>query len=271
MDHLFDWDKLGELITTYAPKVAGAIITLIIGLWIIGILTRIIRRRMEKSTLDNDLIPFLSSLFSVTLKVLLVLSVAGMFGVETTSFIAILGAAAFAIGLALQGTLGHFASGVLILSLKPYSVGDFIITQGYAGTVYEIQIFNTILTTLDNREVIVPNGAITGNPIENLTKRDERRLDLTFGIGYSDDIDQAKAILEEVVNRCPGAKLDKGYDIMVKELADSSVNFAVRFWTATPDFWAANWYMQEEVKKAFDQAGVNIPFPQMDVHVRQAG
>ncbi|MCB0636854.1 MAG: mechanosensitive ion channel [Lewinella sp.] len=270
MQSWFDPERLTELITAYAPKVGGALLTLIIGLWIIGWLTRILRRRLQASTLSNDLIPFLSSMFNITLKVLLLLSVAGMFGVETTSFVAILGAAAFAIGLALQGTLGHFASGVLILTFRPYSVGDFVVTQGYAGTVAEIQIFNTILTTLDNREVIVPNGAVTSGPIENLTRRGERRLDLTFGIGYGDDIDQARAVLDEVINRCPGVMMDKGYDILVKELADSSVNFAVRFWTKVEDFWPAHFFMQEEVKKAFDKAGVNIPFPQMDVHVQQA-
>jgi small conductance mechanosensitive channel len=270
METWFNPDRFTELLTEYAPKVGGALLTLVIGLWLIGWLTRMLRRQLERGKMSNDLIPFLSTMFNVTLKVLLLLSVAGMFGVETTSFVAILGAAAFAIGMALQGTLGHFASGVLILTFRPYHVGDFIVTQGYAGTVAEIQIFNTILTTLDNREVIIPNGAITSGPIENLTKRGERRLDLTFGIGYGDDIDKARTVLDEVVQRCPGAMLDKGYDILVKELADSSVNFAVRFWTTVEDFWPAHFFMQEEVKKAFDKEGVNIPFPQMDVHLQQA-
>lgn len=262
-------DAIKEMVMEYAPLVVGAILTLVIGFWIAGIITRSVKRLMEKRGLDASLRPFLASLVNISLKVLVLISAAGMFGFEVTSFIAILGALAFAIGMALQGTLGHLASGVLILTFRPYSVGDFVVMQGYAGTVKEIVLFNTILTTLDNRIIIIPNGEVTSGPIENLTVQGERKLDLTFGIGYTDDIDKARSVIKAVVDECPGYMKDRGVDIFVKELADSSVNFAVRFWTTTGDYWPAFFHMQEHIKKAFDKEGVNIPFPQMDVHVQK--
>jgi small conductance mechanosensitive channel len=265
----FSVEALKGMVMEYAPLVVGAILTLVIGFWIAGVITRSVKRVMEKRDLDPSLRPFFASLVNISLKVLVLISAAGMFGFEVTSFIAILGAAAFAIGMALQGTLGHLASGVLILSFRPYRVGDFVIMQGYSGTVKEILLFNTILTTLDNRIVIVPNGAVTSGPIENLTVTGERQLDMTFGIGYSDDIDKARQVINSVVDECPGYMKDRGVNILVKELADSSVNFAVRFWTTTGDYWPAFFHMQEHIKKAFDKEGVNIPFPQMDVHVQK--
>lgn len=264
----FTVEALGSFIATYAPKVVGALLTLIIGFWVIGWITRVLKRSMENRNVEEGVRTFLGSIASVGLKILLFLSVASMFGIATTSFVAIFGALTLAIGMALQGSLGHFASGVLILVFKPYRVGDFIITQGYSGAVRDIQMFNTTLTALDNRIIFIPNGAITSGPIENLTMLGERRLDMTFGIGYNDDIDKAKAIIDGIVQEAPNAMLDKGYDIFVKELADSSVNFAVRFWTKADDYWPAYIFMQENIKKAFDQAGINIPYPQMDVHVQ---
>lgn len=265
----FSLDKISDLLIEYAPRVVGAILTLIIGFWIAGTLAKMVGKTLEKRNVDLTIRPFLISLVRIGLKVLVILSAAGMFGLQVTSFIAILGAAAFAIGLALQGTLGHLASGVLILIFKPYRAGDFVITQGYSGTVKEIQLFNTILTTLDNRIIIVPNGTVTGSPLENLTVTGERRVDLTLGIGYSDDIDKARAVIDSVIKECPGVKFEKGHDIFVKNLGDSSVDFAVRFWTDTADYWPAFFYMQEHIKKAFDREGVGIPFPQMDVHLKQ--
>lgn len=266
---LISVEVLRDLLITYAPRVVGALLTLIIGFWVIGWVSRLVKKALEKRDLEEGVRTFLASLVSIGLKVLLLLSVASMFGIATTSFVAIFGALTLAVGMALQGNLGHFASGVLILVFKPYRVGDFIVTQGYSGTVREIQMFNTTLTALDNRIIFVPNGAITSGPIENITMLGERRLDLTFGIGYSDDIDKARGIIERVLKSAPNALLDKGYDIFVKELADSSVNFGVRFWTAVPDYWPAFTYMQENIKKEFDREGINIPFPQMDVHVQQ--
>ncbi len=260
-------EQITQMAIDFAPKLAGAIIVLIVGFWLANVISRVVYKRMAKSDMDEAIRNFLRSLISVLLKVMVVFSAAGIVGVETASFIAVLAAAGFAIGLALQGSLGNFAAGVLVLLFKPYKIGDFISAQGYSGTVKEIQIFNTILTALDNRIIIIPNGAIISGPIENITVNPERQLDLTFGIGYSDDIDKAKTILENEIKNCPGYLEDHGYKIMVKELADSSVNFAVRFWTKTEDYWTAFFHMQEYVKKAFDNQGVSIPFPQMDVHV----
>lgn len=262
-------DKITEMLMAYAPKVVGAIITLLIGFWIIGWISRMVRRALEKRGVDETVRPFLSSLVSVGLKVLLLLSVAAMFGIEVTSFVAIFSALAFAVGLALQGTLAHFASGVLILVFKPYRVGDFIQAQGFAGVVKEIQIFNTVLQALDNRLIIIPNGSVTSGPIENFTMQGERRHDLLIGTGYDDDIDKAKAAIEKVLKATPGVLLDKGYDIFLKELADSSVNYAVRFWAKNDDFWPAYIYFMEHIKKEFDAQDIGIPFPQMDVHVKQ--
>lgn len=262
-------EKISDLLIAYAPKVAGAILTLIVGFWLAGRLSKMVGKTMAKRDIDETIQPFLVSLVSIGLKVLVVISAAGMFGLEVTSFIAILSAVAFAIGMALQGTLGHLASGVLILIFRPYKVGDFIIAQGYSGVVKEIQLFNTILTTIDNRVIIIPNGAITSGPLENLTANDIRQMDLTFGIGYADDIDKARRVIATVIEKCPGYMADREYNILVKGLGDNSVDFAVRFWVPTDRYWDAHFYMQENVKKAFDREQVSIPFPQMDVRVYQ--
>jgi len=268
MDYL---DTAINMAIEYAPQVLGAIIALIVGFWLIGRLKRLMGKYMEKRDYDPTLRPFLIGLVSVLLKVLLLLSVVSMFGIQVTSFIAILTALSFAIGLALQGNLAHFASGVLILIFKPFRVGDFVEAGGHAGTVKEVQIFQTVLLALDNRMIYIPNGNVTNGAIQNYTQQGERRHDLTFGIGYSDDIDKAKNIIQSVVENTPGVLMDKGIDIFVKELADSSVNFAVRFMTKNDDFWTAYKHIHEEVKKQFDANGIGIPFPQMDVHVQQAG
>ena len=262
-------EKISDLLIAYAPKVAGALLTLLIGFWLAGRLSKMVGKAMAKRNIDETIQPFLVSLVSIGLKVMVVLSAAGMFGLQVTSFIAILSAVAFAIGLALQGTLGHLASGVLILIFRPYKVGDFIIAQGYSGVVKEIQLFNTLLTTLDNRIIIIPNGAITSGPLENLTANDIRQLDLTFGIGYADDIDKARRVIASVIENAPGYMADRNHNILVRSLGANSVDFAVRFWVPTENYWDAFFFMQEEVKKAFDREQVSIPFPQMDVRVYQ--
>ena len=261
--------SIQDFIALYALDVIGAIITLIIGFWIIGRLSKVINKAMEKRDIEVSLRSFLSSIVSIGLKALLLLSVASMFGIEVTSFIAIFSALAFAVGLALQGNLANFASGVLILIFKFYKVGDFIKTQGHAGTVKDIQIFHTVLNALDNRLIIVPNGGITSNPIENFTALGMRRHDLTVGIGYDDDIDKAKATIEKVLKDTPNVDLEAGYDIFLNELADSSVNFAVRFMAKNEDFWPAYRYFMEHIKKEFDKEGIGIPYPQMDVHLHR--
>jgi small conductance mechanosensitive channel len=260
-------EKLIEMAIVYAPKVIGAIIVLLVGFWTANFLSRIARKNLEKRKVDPSLTPFVVSLIGIGLKILILLSAASMFGIEVTSFVAIFGALAFAIGMALQGNLSHMAAGVLILFFKPFRVGDFIIVQGHSGSVKEIQIFTTILVTLDNRVIIIPNGAITSGPIQNLTMNPKRKVPMTFGIGYPDDIDKARQVIQKVADSCPFIDHEQEVDILVSELADSSVNFAVRPWCKTEDYWSVHSYMHENIKKEFDKAGIGIPYPQMDVHV----
>jgi len=261
--------KITDMAIEYAPIVAGAILTLIIGLWIIGIISRMANKIMAKRNVDETIRPFLVSLISVGLKVLLLLSVAGMFGIETTSFIAILGAMAFAVGMALQGSLGNFASGIMILLFKPYKVGDLVEVQGNTGVVEEIQIFNTLLLTPDNKKVILPNSVVTSGAITNISGQGEIRVDMTFGIGYTDDIDQARSTIQKVASSCPQVLTDKPVDIFISELADSSVNFAVRPWCKSEHYWDVYFFLHENIKKEFDKNNVSIPFPQMDVHIQK--
>lgn len=268
MENLFDFKAFSTLITNYTPKIVGAILTLIIGFWVIGMIVKGVKRMMKKNDVDETIQPFLGSLISVGLKIMLLLSVAGMFGVETTSFVAIFGALAFAIGMALQGSLGHFASGVLLLVFKPYRVGDLVeIGGGQTGTVKEVQVFNTVLATLDNKRIIIPNGVVTNNVITNISGQDEIGVELTFGIGYGDDIDKAKEIILEVGKNCPWILDNPKQGVVVAELGDSSVNLATRPFVKSENYWDAYFYMQENVKKAFDKAGVGIPYPTMDLNV----
>lgn len=264
---LLDMEKLSELFTSYAPKVAGALLTLFVGLWIIGAIANGADKAMKASGIDSTLRPFLKSIISVGLKVLLLLSVAGMFGMETTSFIAIFGALALAIGMALQGSLGHFASGVLLLIFRPYKVGDLVNVGGQTGTVVELQVFNTVLATLDNKRVIVPNGVVTSNIITNISGQGEIGVELTFGIGYGDNIDKAREIILQVGKECPWVLDSPAQGVVVGELGDSSVNLNTRPFCKSEHYWDTFFYMNEHVKKAFDKGGVSIPFPQMDVHL----
>lgn len=268
MEFLFDIDSLRELATIYLPKVALAIVVLILGFWIANRLTNLARRGMEGRNMDPSVVPFLSSLISVGLKVMVLLTAASMFGIEVTSFIAIFSALAFAIGLALQGSLGHFASGVMLLTFKPYRVGDLVtIGGGSTGTVEGIQVFNTVLKTLDNKRIIVPNATVTGNTITNISGQGTIGVELTFGIGYNDDIDLARDIILRVGKECPYILDDPAQAVVVAELGDSSVNLATRPFVNSADYWDTLFYMQEHVKKAFDREGVSIPFPQRDVHM----
>ncbi len=268
MTNLFDLEKFSSMVTDYAPKVVGAIITLVIGFMIIGWIVGMVKNMMQKRGVDPTIAPFLTSLVSVGLKIMLLLSVAGMFGIETTSFVAIFGAMAFAIGMALQGSLGHFASGIMILIFKPYKVGDLVDLGGNVGVVDEVQIFNTLLVTPDNKKIIVPNGVVTSGIITNISGQGEIRVDMAYGIGYDDDIDQARSIILDVAKRCPQILQQKPVDVFVAELADSSVNFTVRPWAKSEHYWDVFFFMQENIKKEFDKAGVGIPFPQMDLHVK---
>lgn len=268
MDSLFE--KSGELWTLalgYMPKLLLAIVTLIIGLWIIKAIVKGTKRVMAKKDMEETLQSFLVSMLGITLKIMLFISVVGMVGVEMTSFIAILGAAGLAVGMALSGTLQNFAGGVMILIFKPFKVGDFLEAQGYMGIVKEIQLFNTIMVTTDNKTVIIPNGGLSTGSMVNYSTQPTRRVDMSFGIGYTDDIDKAKSILNDLLVNNPKVLKDPAHFIAVSELADSSVNFVVRAWVNAADYWDVFFFMQETVKKEFDKNNIGIPFPQRDVHV----
>mgnify|MGYP001129107525 FL=1 len=259
--------KFSDLIVEYSGRVILAIVVLIVGLWVIKRIIKTVSKRMEKREVDESLRPFLKSLIDALLKVMLFISVASMLGIQMTSFVAVLGAAGLAIGLALQGSLANFAGGVLILLLKPFKVGDFIDTGSHQGTVREIQIFYTYITTFQNQEVIIPNGDLSNNAVKNFSYHDTRRLDMLFGIGYGDNMDKAKGLIEDIV-KADDRVLDKPpYQIFIESLGDSSVNIKVRMWTKNEDYWNVWLEMSEKVKKTFDSNGVSIPFPQRDVHL----
>ncbi len=260
-------DTLINLFVVWGPKLAGAVLALIIGLWLANMITGGLSRRMEKNEVDPSLRPFLESLVSALLKVLVLVSVLGMVGIEMTSFIAILGAAGLAVGLALSGTLQNFAGGVMILIFKPFKVGDVIEAQGYTGCVNTIQIFNTILKTPDNKTVIIPNGGLSTSSMVNYSTEATRRVDWTFGIAYGDDIDKAKEVLNELLISNENVLKDPAPFVELGELADSSVNFTVRAWVNAADYWAVHFYMLDKVYRKFAEEGLSIPYPQMDVHL----
>ena len=263
-------EKGMELVMAHAPQVLMALVVLVLGLWVIGMITRALVRVMRKREVDPSLIPFLRGMTGMLLKVMLVISVVQMVGVETTSFIAVLGAAGLAVGMALSGTLQNFAGGVMILVFKPYKVGDYIEAQGHSGTVHSIQIFNTVLKTPDNKTVILPNAPVSTGALVNYSTEPRRRVDLAFGIGYGDDIDQARRVLDGVIATDARILKDPAPFVAVSELADSSVNFVVRLWVEAGDYWGVHFDTIEQVKKRFDAEGISIPFPQMDVHTHSA-
>jgi small conductance mechanosensitive channel len=260
-------DEAIKLALAYGPKLVLAILTLIVGLWVIKWFSKGMIKVMDSRRLDPSLKPFFSSLISITLKILLAISVMGMIGIEMTSFIALLGAAGLAFGMALSGTLQNFAGGVVLLVFKPFKVGDFVEAAGYSGTVSEIRIFNTILKTPDNKTIIIPNNAIAGSSMVNYTTEATRRVDFVFGISYQDDIDLTKSILNRLIERDERIHKDPAPFIGLTEMADSSVNLVVRVWADTPNYWPIYFDMMEDVKKTFDAEGISIPFPQRDVHL----
>lgn len=263
-------DQAIDLILSYAPDVAAAIAVLLIGLWAIKIGLRMMTKVMEQKNVDVSLRSFLTSLVGTGFRIMLILSVAGMLGVETTSFIAIIGAAGLAVGLALQGTLANFAGGVLILLFKPYKVGDLISAQGHTGWVQEIQIFVTTLKTPDSKIIIIPNGAISNGDITNLSVDGKIRVDLIIGISYDSDIKQAREVLLKVMNDHPLVMSDPAPFVGVWELADSAISLAVQPHCKAEDYWAVYFDIQEAGKEALDAANITIPFPQMDVHMAQS-
>lgn len=261
------FQDIADWVVPILLDLALAIVVLLVGLWVVKRITKVAHKTMEKKDVDPSLRPFLRDMLNALLTVILVVIVISMLGVETASLIAVLGAAGFAVGLALSGTLQNFAGGVIILIIRPYKVGDFIEAQGYSGTVEEIQIFNTILKTPANQIITIPNGPMSTGTVKNYSTEPTRRMDLTFGIGYSDDIDKAKKIISDIILNDERVLKDPEPMIAVSELADSSVNIVARPWFKNEDFWGFYWEIQEKVKKEFDAQGVSIPFPQMDVHL----
>lgn len=263
-------DTAVELAIRYTPSFIAAIVVLIIGLWLINRFVNFVGRALERANTEPTLAKFLKTVVSIGLKVLLVISVAGMIGIQTTSFIAVLGAAGLAIGLALQGSLANFAGGVLILLFRPYKVGDYVEAQGVGGTVKEIGIFNTQINTPDNKRIIVPNGSISNGIITNYSAEPTRRVDFLFGIGYGDDIAKAKEVLTGLAVADERVFDDPEPQIVVGNLGDSAVEIIVRVWANSVDYWAIKFDLTEQAKIALEEAGISIPFPQRDVHLFQA-
>ncbi len=264
-----DMDTVISLVTVYGVALLKAVVVLVIGLWLVNMITKLVKRILSKSNVDESLSSFLSSLVSILLKVMVYITAIGLLGVPMTSFVAILGAAGLAVGLALSGTLQNFAGGVMILLFKPFKVGDFIDAQGYTGTVSAIQIFVTILNTPDNKTIIIPNGPLATGSLTNFSTQPTRRVDWTFGIGYGDDVDKAYEVLNRLISQDERVLSDPEPFMAVSELADSSVNIVVRVWVNAEDYWGVFFRMNEEVYKTFDKEGLNIPFPQTDVHLHK--
>ncbi len=259
-------ETLMDFVVQYGLKIIGGIVFLIIGLWIAKFLTKNIKNLMIKQNLDKALIGFIGSLVGIGLKVLVVISTMGMIGIEMTSFIAILGAAGLAVGLALQGTLQNFAGGTLILILKPYKIGDYVSMQGYDGVVKEIQIFSTILTTTDNKTIIIPNGSISTSSLVNFSTQKTRRVDWSFGVAYGSDFKTIKDTIQKVLDADERILKDPATFIGLGEMADSSVNFTTRAWVEAADYWGVYFDINKEIYTVFNAKGIEIPFPQMDVH-----
>lgn len=265
-----DSDKLLSLITDFGIALATALIVLVIGLFVIKMIVNGLDKLFKKKDYDPSLESFLLSVARIALKLMLYVAVIQMLGVQTTSFIAVLGAAGLAVGMALSGTLQNFAGGVMLLIFKPFKTGDFIDAQGHAGTVSEIQIFNTILKTPDNKTIIIPNGGLSTGSMINYSTEATRRVDWTIGIGYGDDADKAQAVIRKMMEDDSRILKDPAPFVEVSELADSSVNFAARAWVNAGDYWGVYFDMNKNVYKTFDKEGLNIPFPQMDVHVHNS-
>ena len=259
--------KIWELLTIYGLKVIAAVAVFIVGRWIAKGLTKFAENVMNKRQVDPTIVSFAGNMTYIALLVFVVLAALGQLGIQTTSFIAVIGAAGLAVGLALQGSLANFAAGFLMIIFRPFKVGDYIEGAGVAGTVEAIQIFTTQLRTPDNRTVIIPNGALTAANITNWSAKGTRRVDLVMGIGYGDDIDKAKQIMTDVLAKDERIFKDPAPKIAVVELADSSVNFVVRPWVKSEHYWDVYFDTTEAIKKSFDAQGISIPFPQRDVHM----
>ena len=248
-------------------RIALALAIFYIGRMVVAAIVKVTEKFMTSRGMDDILVKFLCSILRWVLLLFVVIASLSQLGIDTTSLVALLGAAGLAIGLSLQSSLSNFASGVMLIVFRPFTKGDFVEVAGTSGSVDNISIFTTTLTTPDNKEVIVPNGAVIGNNITNYSARDTRRVDMVFGIGYDDDIKKAKALLEQIIAADDRVLAEPEPVVALGELADSSVNFLVRPWVNSADYWGVLWDTTEAVKLQFDEAGISIPYPQMDVHL----
>ena len=259
--------RVWELLTIYGLKIIAAVVVFVVGRWIAKGLTKFAEKVMNKRQVDPTIVSFIANMTYIALLVFVVLAALGQLGIQTTSFIAVIGAAGLAIGLALQGSLANFAAGFLMIIFRPFKVGDYIEGAGTAGTVEAIQIFTSQLRTPDNKTVIIPNASLTAGNITNWSVKGTRRVDLVMGIGYGDDIDKARNIMADILAKDDRILKDPPPTIAVVELAESSVNFAVRPWVKAGDYWDVYFDTTENIKKSFDAQGISIPFPQRDVHM----
>ncbi len=259
-----------SLFVTLGKNIVVALLIFYVGKFVISLVVRALRRLMRRQEVDKTLETFVCNLVRMALLVVVIIAAIGALGIQTTSFIAIFGAAGLAVGLALQGALSNFAAGVLIVLFRPYKVGDFIEAAGISGSVEQVQILTTVLKTGDNKRIIVPNGQIMNSIITNFSANETRRIDMVIGVSYSDDLDKVRATLQEIIAAEERVLEEPAPTIAVSALADSSVNFVVRPWVKTPDYWGVTFDLTEAIKKRFDQEGISFPFPQRDVHLYQA-
>ena len=270
----FDWNQILDFMKTQggdlAINVAIAIAIFYVGKLVVGLIVRGMRKVMRRQEVDQTLETFVCNLVRIILMAVVIIAAIGQIGIQTTSFIAIFGAAGLAVGLALQGSLSNFAAGVLIVLFRPYKVGDFVEAAGIAGVVEQVQILTTILKTGDNKQIIVPNGQIMDSIITNYSASDKRRVDMVVGVSYDDDLDKVRSTIEELVAADERILAEPACTIAVSALADSSVNFVVRPWVNTADYWGVMFDLTEAIKKRFDKEGISFPFPQQDVHLYKA-
>ncbi|ATX80754.1 small conductance mechanosensitive channel [Mariprofundus aestuarium] len=270
---MLETSNIQELISIYvvpwAINIVMALAIFVIGRWVARILLNVVDKMLNKADMDPILINFVHSILNALLLLVIIIASLDQLGVDTTSFIALIGAAGLAVGLALQGSLQNFAAGVLLIVFRPFRVGDFVEAAGTSGVVEVIGIFTTTMKTGDNREIIVPNGAIYNGTITNYSARETRRVDMVFGIGYDDDIRKAKELLQSILDADDRVLKEPAPLIAVAELADSSVNFNVRPWVKSADYWGVMFDVTEKVKLTFDDNGISIPYPQMDLHINK--
>ncbi|WP_053981017.1 mechanosensitive ion channel family protein [Marinagarivorans algicola] len=260
-------DKAPEIIMTYGMKIILAFAVYLIGKWVAKAVASLLEKGMASRKVDATIISFTKNIVYYAMFTMVIIAALGQLGVQTASFVAIIGAAGLAIGFALQGSLANFAAGVLLILFRPFKLGDFVEAGGASGVVKDVSIFSTILTTGDNKTVTISNASVMGGNITNYSTQPERRVDFTVGVGYGADLNLVRKELEAIANSDDRVLIDKGITIGVAELADSSVNFAFRIWTKTENYWPLYFSTNEQIKLRFDQAGIEIPFPQMDVHV----